>query len=326
MYKFFIIGSGSWGLTIAKILSENKHEVIIFIRNEEKLKKLEIERLEKGIEIPKDIKFTLNLDDAENCDFIIIAVPSFAFLETLNKLKKFKNKLFLIATKGFTEELKFKSEIFEEVFQNRNFALISGPNIAIEIAQKKPSATIIASYDLKIAKIFQESLFNDYFRPYIWDDVIGVEIGGSLKNIYAIAGGIIDALNLGLNAKSSLLTRALNEMVKFGVSFGAKRITFSGLSGIGDLITTAFSEHSRNHFVGYKLGLGYKINDILKELSEKNMVAEGIRTTFFVYEISKQKQIEMPIVKVIKKILNSEIDVNEGIRMLIKRPLKREFE
>jgi len=326
MHKFFIIGSGSWGLTIAKILSENKHKVIVFVRNKEKLKKLENERLENGIEIPKDIEFTLDLNYAQRCDFIIIAVPSFAFLETLNKLKNFKNKLFLIATKGFTEELKLKSELFEEIFQNKNYALISGPNIAIEIAQRKPSATVIASYDLKIAKIFQKSLSNDYFRPYIWDDVIGVEIGGSLKNIYAIAGGIIDALNLGLNAKSSLLTRALNEMVKFGVSFGARKITFSGLSGIGDLITTSFSEHSRNHFVGYKLGLGYKLNEILKELSEKNIVAEGIRTTFFVYEISKQKQIEMPIVKVIKKILNSEIDVNEGIKMLIKRRLKREFE
>ncbi len=326
MHKFFIIGSGSWGLTIAKILSENKHKVVVFVRNEEKLKKLEGEKLEKGIEIPKDIKFTLDLDYAKDCDFIIIAVPSFAFLETLNKLKNFKNKLFLIATKGFTEVLKFKSDLFEEIFQNRNYALISGPNIAIEIAQRKPSATIIASYDLKIAKVFQECLFNDYFRPYIWDDVIGVEIGGSLKNIYAIAGGIIDALNLGLNAKSSLLTRALNEMVRFGISFGAKRITFSGLSGIGDLITTSFSEHSRNHFVGYKLGLGYKLDEILRELNEKDMVAEGIRTTFFVYEISKQKQIEMPIVKVMKKILNSEIDVYEGIKILIKRPLKREFE
>ncbi|MEO0143842.1 MAG: NAD(P)H-dependent glycerol-3-phosphate dehydrogenase [candidate division WOR-3 bacterium] len=326
MHKFFVIGSGSWGLTLSKILSENKHKVLVFVRSEEKLKKLEIERYEKGIEIPKDIEFTIDIDEIKDYDFVIIAVPSFAFKETLKKLINYKDKKFLIATKGLTEDLKFKSVLFEEIMGNRNFALISGPNIAIELAQRKPGATVIASYDQKISKLFQEAFFNDYFRPYIWDDVIGVEIGGSLKNIYAIASGIIDALNLGLNAKSSLLTRAIVEMTRFGVYFGARRITFMGLSGMGDLITTAFSEHSRNHFVGYKLGLGYNLDEIKKELEKKDMVAEGINTTIFCYEISKKNNIDMPIVKVIKKILLNEISVKEGIKLLMKRPLKREFD
>ncbi len=326
MHKFFIIGSGSWGLTLSKILSENKHKVKLLVRSEEKLLKFKKERIEKGIEIPKEVEFTMDLKDIENFEFVVIVVPSFVFSETLKNLSRYRDKYFLIATKGFTKELKLKSQLFEEIMGNRNFAILSGPNIAIELAQRKPSSTVIASYDYKIAKLFQEALFNDYFRPYIWDDVLGVEIGGNLKNIYAIAGGIIDALNLGLNAKASLLTRALVEMIRFGTYFGAKKKTFSGLSGIGDLMATAFSENSRNHFVGYKLGNGYKLEEIKKELEAKDMVAEGIDTTFFVYQISKQNNIDMPIVKVIKKILLNEISVVDGIKMLIRRPLKIEFE
>ncbi len=326
MHKFFIIGSGSWGLTLSKILSENKHKVKLLVRSEEKLLKFRKERTEKGIEIPKDVEFTLDLKDIENFEFVVIAVPSFAFSETLKKLSKYKDKYFLIATKGFTKELKLKSQLFEEVMGNKNFAILSGPNIATELAQKKPSSTVIASYNHRIAKLFQGALFNDYFRPYIWDDVLGVEIGGNLKNIYAIAGGIIDALNLGLNAKASLLTRALAEMIRLGIHFGAKKRTFSGLSGIGDLMATAFSKNSRNHFVGYKLGSGYKLDEIKRELEAMNMVAEGVDTTFFVYQISKQNNIDMPIVKVIRKILLNEISIVDGIKMLIRRPLKMEFE
>lgn len=326
MHKFFAIGSGSWGLVLSKILSENGHKVKVFLRSEEKLRRLESERVEKDIEIPKEIEFTLNLENAKDYDFIIIAVPSFAFSQTLKSIGFLKDKLFLIGTKGLTPELKFKSELFEEIMQNRNFAIISGPNIAIELSRKKPASSVIASYDYKIASIFQEALFNDYFRPYIWDDVIGVEIGGALKNVYAIASGIVDALNLGLNAKSSLLTRAISEMVKFGIAFNAKRRTFSGLSGIGDLITTSFSKDSRNYSVGYMLGLGYKLSHIKEELRRKNMVAEGIDTTIFVNEIAKNKNIDMPIAKVVKKILLEEIDIEEGMKLLIKRPLKKEFE
>ncbi|MCS7245405.1 MAG: NAD(P)-dependent glycerol-3-phosphate dehydrogenase [candidate division WOR-3 bacterium] len=326
MYRFFTIGSGSWGLVLSKILCENGHKVKVFLRSEEKLRRLESERIEKNIEIPKEIEFTLDLESSKDYDFIIIAVPSFAFSQTLKSIDFLKNKLFLIGTKGLTPELKFKSEIFEEIMGNRNFAIISGPNIAIELSRKKPASSVIVSYNYEIAKLFQEILFNDYFRPYIWDDVIGVEIGGSLKNIYAIASGIVDALNLGLNAKSSLLTRALSEMVRFGVAFGARKRTFSGLSGIGDLITTSFSKDSRNYFVGYMLGLGYKLSYIKEELKEKNMVAEGIDTTILVNEISKNKNIDMPIAKIVKKILLEEIDVKEGIGLLVKRPLKKEFE
>ncbi|MEO0202701.1 MAG: NAD(P)H-dependent glycerol-3-phosphate dehydrogenase [candidate division WOR-3 bacterium] len=326
MHKFFVIGSGSWGLTLAKILSDNKHKVLVFVRNDEKLKRLESQRIEKGIEIPKEIEFTLKLEDMKYFDFAIIAVPSFAFKETLERIKNYREKTYLIATKGLTQDLKFKSELFKEIMGNENFAIISGPNIAIEIAQKKPTTTVIASYNQKISRLFQEAFFNNYFRPYIWDDVIGVEIGGTLKNIYAIASGIIDGLNLGLNAKSSLLTRALVEMVRFGSYFNARRITFMGLSGIGDLITTSFSEYSRNRFVGYKIGLGYNLDEIKRELEEKNMVAEGINTTLFCYEISKQKNIDMPIVRVMKKVLLNEISALEGMNLLMRRPLKKEFD
>ncbi len=326
MHKFFVIGSGSWGLTLAKILSDNKHKVLVFVRNDEKLKRLESQRIEKGIEIPKEIEFTLKLEDMKYFDFAIIAVPSFAFKETLERIKNYRKKTYLIATKGLTQDLKFKSELFKEIMGNENFAIISGPNIAIEIAQKKPTTTVIASYNQKISRLFQKAFFNNYFRPYIWDDVIGVEIGGTLKNIYAIASGIIDGLNLGLNAKSSLLTRALVEMVRFGSYFNARRITFMGLSGIGDLMTTSFSEYSRNRFVGYKIGLGYNLDEIKRELEEKNMVAEGINTTLFCYEISKQKNIDMPIVRVMKKVLLNEISALEGMNLLMRRPLKKEFD
>ena len=323
--KFFTIGSGSWGLTLSKILAENRHRVRVFVRSEEKKRRLEEERIEKGIEIPPSIQFTTDISQIEEFDYALIVVPSFAFEETVSRIRHLKVPPVLIATKGIDKNLRFMNQILLEHIPGHPHAVLSGPNIAIEIAQHKPASTVIASEDEGLAGVFQEAFFTDYFRPYISRDVIGVEIGGALKNVYAIASGIVEALQLGINARASLITRALAEMMRLGEKMGADSRTFAGLAGVGDLVATSFSVNSRNHFVGYNLGKGKSLEEIQEELKKRNMVAEGINTTIYGTELARKLGVEMPIMFMVKAILKGKISVEEGIRRLIRRPLKREF-
>ncbi len=323
--KFFTIGSGSWGLTLSMILAENGHDVRIFVRSQEKKKRLETQREEKGIPIPDSISFTTRIEELENFDYTLIVVPSFAFEETVSRIRHLKVPPVLIATKGIDKNLRFMNQILLEHIPGHPHAVLSGPNIAIEIAQHKPASTVIASEDEGLAGVFQEAFFTDYFRPYISRDVIGVEIGGALKNVYAIASGIVEALQLGINARASLITRALAEMMRLGEKMGADSRTFAGLAGVGDLVATSFSVNSRNHFVGYNLGKGKSLQEIQEELKKRNMVAEGINTTIYGSMLAEKMEVDMPILFMVRAILEGRISVQEGIKKLIKRPLKREF-
>ncbi len=322
--RFFTIGSGSWGLTLSKILAENGHEVRVFVRTPRKKQRLETERVEKGIPIPPSISFTTRMEELEDFQYLLIVVPSFAFEETVSRIEHLKVPPVLIATKGIDRKLRFMNQILMEHLDVPH-AVLSGPNIAIEIAQGKPASTVIASHDESLAKTLQEAFFTDYFRPYISRDVIGVEIGGGLKNVYAIASGIVEALQLGINARASLLTRALAEMMRLGEKMGADSRTFAGLAGVGDLVATSFSVNSRNHFVGYNLGKGRSLDEIQEELKKRNMVAEGINTTIYGSMLAENMGVDMPILFMVRAILEGKISVQEGIKKLIKRPLKREF-
>ncbi len=323
--RIFVIGAGSWGLVLARIFYENGNDVLVWTRRSEKKRKLEKERYEKGIAIPRDIGFTVDIGDFKGHDACVVVVPSFAFEDVIRKLSELECKVpVLIATKGISRNGELMGQILVK-YLSVEYAVVSGPNIAIEIAQGKPASTVVASESLEVAYMFQKLLFRDYFRPYVSEDVVGVQVGGALKNVYAIASGIAEALELGINARASLITRATVEMMRLGRKLGADPTTFSGLSGVGDLVATAFSENSRNHFVGYMLGKGRNLHEIRSELDARNMVAEGIETTFNAYELSRKLDVSMPILETVYMILKGRMTAEEGLRKLMLRPLKKEF-
>jgi len=323
-----IIGSGSWGITIGRLLFFKENIITIWCRRLEKAEQLSRDREDPerlpGIRIPKGIKFTPDFNDLKNSQYIIFAVPSHTLREVASRLKShFYPKRIISLIKGMEEKtFKTPSQILEELFPLAKIAVLSGPSIAREVAQELPTSVVSASKDIFYAQEVQELFHTVYFRVYYSQDIIGVELGAALKNIIAIAAGIIDGLNLGANAKGALLVRGIKEIMRIGEKLGANPLTFSGLSGTGDLITTCFSKYSRNRHVGEELAKGRKIEDILEEMK---MVAEGVRTTFIVYELSKKLKVDMPITEFVYKILKGEITPRDAIKEILQRPPKPEF-
>ena len=322
-----IIGSGSWGITIGRLLFFKGNIINIWCRRLEKAVQLSRDREDPerlpGIKIPKGIKFTLDFNDLKNSHYIIFAVPSHTLREVASRLKShFYPGRIISLIKGMEEKtFKTPSQILEELFPLAKIAVLSGPSIAREVAQELPTSVVSASKDVFYAQEVQELFHTGYFRVYYSQDIIGVELGAALKNIIAIAAGIIDGLNLGANAKGALLVRGIKEIMRIGEKLGANPLTFSGLSGTGDLITTCFSKYSRNRHVGEELAKGRKIQDILEEMK---MVAEGVRTTFIVYELSKKLKVDMPITEFVYKILKGEINTRDAIKEILQRPPKPE--
>ena len=323
-----IIGSGSWGITIGRLLFFKENIITIWCRRLEKAEQLSRDREDPerlpGIRIPKGIKFTPDFNDLKNSQYIIFAVPSHTLREVASRLKShFSPGRIISLIKGMEEKtFKTPSQILEELFPRAKIAVLSGPSIAREVAQELPTSVVSASEDVFYAQEVQELFHTGYFRVYYSQDIIGVELGAALKNIIAIAAGIIDGLNLGANAKGALLVRGIKEIMRIGEKLGANPLTFSGLSGTGDLITTCFSKYSRNRHVGEELAKGRKIQDILEEMK---MVAEGVRTTFIVYELSKKLKVDMPITEFVYKILKGEITPRDAIKEILQRPPKPEF-
>jgi glycerol-3-phosphate dehydrogenase (NAD(P)+) len=308
MKKISVIGDGGWGTTLAIHLSKKGHEVVLWSAFKTYAASLYRSRINKkflpGIKIPKNIQITSSIKDAlENSEIIVLAVPSCYIRKVLLKIKKtdYKKRLFLSVSKGIEEKThKRVSEIIYDVLGKINLSILSGPNIAYEVARGYPATCVIASKNIQNAKMLQKVFTNDKLRVYTSNDLCGVELGGSLKNIIAIAAGISDGLGFGMNAKAAIVTRGLVEMARFGVALGAKKETFNGLSGMGDLVTTCMSTHSRNHFVGQKIGEGKTLKYILKHM---DMVAEGVKTTKSVYELNKKYKINLPITTEIYKVL-----------------------
>jgi glycerol-3-phosphate dehydrogenase (NAD(P)+) len=277
-----VIGAGAWGSAIYEAIREKAHAVITSRR-------------------VRKIDGFVRLEEALKNEYLIIVIAAQAISDFLkNYGKDLKNKKILIASKGIdTKKLKFLDEIFEEYVDERNLAFLSGPSFAKEVKEKKPTALVIASKNIDLAKEFGE-FFPEFIKIYIDDDTKGVEVAGAYKNVIAIAAGICEGLNLGKNAKAALLARGLVEMERFGEKFGAKKDTFLGVAGAGDLFLTANSTMSRNYRVGLNLAKGKLIEDILKELGE---VAEGVYTTQAIYKLSQEKNIYTPIASEVYKIL-----------------------
>lgn len=332
--KISVLGAGGWGTTLAILLHFNGHEVTLWEYKRSYAKALNRSRENKnllpGIKIPKEINITHSLSEScENKHMIVLAVPSQFIRSVLKEMKHFdfRDTIFVSVAKGIEKDtLLTVSQIIKDELKkisNSNIGVLSGPSHAEEVAKKIPTAVVAASRDPFTAKQIQTAFITSYFRVYSTTDILGVEYGGALKNVIAIGAGIIDGAKFGDNTKAAIMTRGIAEISRLGIALGARPETFSGLSGMGDLIVTCMSRHSRNRFVGEQLGKGKKLKDILKKMQ---MVAEGVETCRSVHQLSLKHKIETPIANAVYKILFEEKDPTKATYELMTRDMKAEEE
>lgn len=328
MSRLTIIGAGSWGLTLAWLLgsSGSGTDVRLYTRDKEKAKALLTVRkveLPLPVTLPENIKVSNDLSDAmAGTDVVILCCTSQSVREVAQKIKACTTKKELIvvsAAKGLElSSGKRMSEILEAELSGIPVCALSGPNLAPEILKRLPAATVVACRSIEHAKAVQKVVSVDRFRAYVNEDIVGVELGGTLKNVIAIAAGASDGLNLGANAKAALMTRGLAEMARLAVSLGAKQSTLSGLSGMGDLVATCQGPVSRNYRFGFELAQGAKVGDALKSAGA---VVEGVNTANAVCELSKKLGIELPIAQQVDAALKGAITPQQAIMALMSRPL-----
>ncbi|MCB4790486.1 MAG: NAD(P)-dependent glycerol-3-phosphate dehydrogenase [Elusimicrobia bacterium] len=310
-HKIAVLGAGAWGITLSSLLGEKGNAVTLWEFDPEQAKLLNEKRcLEfcSFAKIPENVNISSDLGQAcEQKDFLVLALPSHVLRKVVQKISSFNldlSKTILVsATKGIEEQsLMRMSEITKlELHQIANrIAVLSGPTIAKEVAEKMPTAVTIASEDTGVASTCQEVFMTNYFRVYTHSDVAGVEAGGSLKNVFAIASGICDGLNFGDNTKAALITRGLREMILLGTKIGGQPSTFFGLAGMGDLIVTCLSKHSRNRQLGEMVGKGLTAEKAQKDII---MIAEGVKTSRSAYQIGSKLKIELPIIEQVFQVL-----------------------
>ncbi|HOW36329.1 MAG TPA: NAD(P)H-dependent glycerol-3-phosphate dehydrogenase [Candidatus Omnitrophota bacterium] len=324
-----VIGDGGWGTTLAIHLNRKGYQVKLWGAFPEYLdqirRKRENIKFLPGIKIPGTIIISEDLASTiADAQVIILAVPSRFAVGVIRRLKAFNlsGKIILSVIKGLEPKNPVRmSEVIERELGKIKLAVLSGPTIATEVAQGIPSTAVISSRDMRIAKKLQEVFNSESFRIYINPDLIGVELGGSLKNIIAIACGVCDGLGFGTNAKAAILTRGLTEMARLGVALGAKRETFFGLTGLGDLVTTCVNSHSRNRFVGEQCGRGKSIGEII---TSTEMVAEGITTVKAVLALGRKHKVAIPITKEVYNLLYKKKPATKAVSDLMRRKLKTE--
>ena len=326
-----VIGAGSWGTTIANMLSSN-HKVILWCRREKTAQEINFyntnyQYLPK-IKLNSNLKASPVMDEViKYAELIVIAIPSKWFRDTLKKIDSTDDKKFLILTKGLEDNsfMTFDEVLMDELNVSKDrVAVLSGPTHAEEVVKFSPTAAIVASKNEELSKLIREDFSSSFFRLYTSDDIKGVELGGALKNIYAAAAGITDGLEYGDNAKAALLTRAIPEMIRLGVKLGAKPRTFMGLSGIGDLMVTAYSKHSRNRFLGESIA---KTKRSAKNVVDSmSMVAESYYASKSFYHYSKLNKVYTPILDVMYSIFYENKDIKQLQNLLLSKPLKDEYE
>lgn len=329
MTKIMILGSGGWGTALARALCSKGHTVYLWSRREEAtralIEKNENEKYLPGIRLD-GIFFTSDIALSENADICILAVPSYAIRETALRLSPYirNGQAVISAAKGFDPESGERlSEVIAHCLPAANVSVLSGPSHAEEVALQLPTTNVIANKDIQEAQRIQELLTSSAFRIYASDDVIGVELGGALKNVIALCAGISDGYGFGDNTKAALMTRGLSEMIRLGVAMGAKHETFMGLSGMGDLIVTCTSMHSRNRRAGILIGQGKSAEEAEAEVG---LVVEGIRAARAVHALAKARGVEMPITEAAYHLLFEGASAAECVRALMGRPMKNETE
>lgn len=327
--KITILGGGSWGTALAKLLSENKNKVTVWLRDELQCRELDQNRVNKkylpNVKIPENIIFDSDINNAvKDSDIILIVIPTQNIRNVLRLIdKKYKtDKIIVNASKGIEiNTLNCVSDIVLQETIDCTYAALTGPSHAEEVGLNLPTAVTVACENKEIGGMLQDVFMSSYFRVYTNDDVIGAELGGALKNIIALGAGISDGIGYGDNAKAALINRGIVEIARLGTKMGADIHTFSGLSGIGDLIVTCTSKHSRNWNAGYLIGQGYKKDDAVKKVG---MVVEGITTTYAAYKLARKLNVDMPIVDAMYDVLENNSDVKDTVNKLMLREKKDE--
>lgn len=328
MARFGIIGTGSWGTALAILLQSNGHFVSIWNRDPKVIETILKERVNKKylpeINLPNAIKTELDISKAiQDKDGVVIAVPSHAVRSIIENFDNIHNNSIVISVaKGIENETLLRvSEILKERIDESKIAVLSGPSHAEEVSRGIPTAVVCASKNLKTAEWVQQAFMSPVFRVYRHKDVIGVELGGALKNIIAVAAGIIDGVQGGDNTKAALITRGLAEITRLGTKLGANSLTFAGLSGMGDLIVTCMSRYSRNRYLGEQIGKGKKLDEVLSEMV---MVAEGVKTTRSAYELAARHDVEVPIITEAYNVLFQNKNPKQAVFDLMTRAAKIE--
>lgn len=326
MAKITVLGAGGWGMALALSAFGGGNEVTIWSPFPDEVAALQKnrgnERLLSGIKLPDEIAVTSDLSVVKGSAITIIATPSIAVRQTAKRLSEEKNFGIVVnVAKGFEKgSLMRLSQVIAEELPDANIAVLSGPSHAEEVARGIPTSVVVASASAVTAQIVQSIMSGDNLRIYTSDDLIGVELGGALKNVIAIASGFCDGLGLGDNTKAALITRGLAEMARLGVCMGAKEYTFAGLAGIGDLVVTCTSQHSRNHRFGAKVGSGTPVKQALSEVG----TVEGYYAAELAYSLAKKYKIEMPITEECYAILYENKDVKDVPNDLMRRPKRSE--
>jgi glycerol-3-phosphate dehydrogenase (NAD(P)+) len=325
-----VIGAGGWGTALSIILANNGHNVHIWAYESEVSSEINNNKTNntylKGVQLHDSIRSSNNLDDLSEEDLYVIAIPTQHIRSVLVRSGKLlQNKNVVNVAKGIERVTLLRiSQLVKDIcgVDEKNYSVLTGPSHAEEASRQKPTTIVAASANIELTKLVQNAFSNQSFRVYSSTDVIGCEIGGALKNVIAIAAGMIDGLGLGDNTKAAVITRGLAELSRLGVAIGANPLTFSGLSGLGDLYVTCSSRLSRNRYVGEQIGLGRKLHDIIDEMK---MVAEGVSTAESAHQLSLRYNVELPITEHINNILFHGEEPLDAIRELMTRQSKGEW-
>lgn len=329
MAKISVLGSGSWGLALALLLHNNGHEVLLWSARPENARKLREKRENPdrlpGVRLPDEIDVLTDMERAlKDVDVTVLAVASPYIQSTAHKMAPFvcKDQKIVNVAKGIEEKtLKTLSEVIEEEIPQGNVAVLSGPSHAEEVGRGLPTTCVISAHSQETAEYLQSIFMSPVFRVYTTPDILGVELGGALKNVIALAAGTADGLGYGDNTKAALITRGITEIGRLGKKMGAQMETFYGLSGIGDLIVTCASKHSRNRKAGYLIGQGYTMEEAMKEVQ---MVVEGVYSARAARELAEKYEVEMPIITEVNRVLFEGKSAAEAVMDLMLRDKKVE--
>ena len=329
MTKVSVIGAGSWGTALATVLASKDIKVDIWARNKEQLEDMRKTRENRkylpGVKLSENISMIDDMGQAINgSDAVLFSVPTQAFRENFQKALEYltDDMVVINVAKGFElGSLMRISEIAYQLKPQVHFCVLSGPSHAEEVGKRLPTAVAVVAKEIKIAEYVQDLFFTDRFRTYVNSDLVGVEVGSALKNIIALGTGISDGLGYGDNAKAGIMTRGLTEIARLGIALGAERDTFLGLTGVGDLIVTCTSMHSRNRRCGILIGQGKSPEEATKEIG---MVVESMYTTEAAYELAQKVGVEMPITHTIYDIIKGKVDAAEAVEILMGREKKHE--
>lgn len=322
--KVGILGAGSWGTALAKLLHKNGHQVAVWSIDKKEVEMLQTEREHKsklpGVKLPEDIIFTNCIEEAmKDKDFLVLAVPSVFTRSTAKSMKPFikQGQIVVNVAKGIEETtLMTLTEQIEEELPEADVAVLSGPSHAEEVGRELPTICVVGAKTKETAKCLQAAFMNEVFRIYISSDILGIEIGGALKNVIALAAGIADGLGYGDNTKAALITRGIAEITRLGVAMGGKPESFSGLTGIGDLIVTCASVHSRNRKAGYLIGKGRTMKEAMDEVQ---MVVEGVYSAKAGLALAQKYGESVPIIEQINLVLFEDKDPKEAVNELMTR-------